>query len=286
MKEQFAKAGLRLEISKTPLAPFRGDAPIFQMDIQRKLTGGLREEVFRIYPADAKIQVMGVDKKIEQLVLVVKEDAHEFFAPVPIVIVRDAKTHESGWEQRVATAMNVRERDITVHEGRISIRQRTSSNSRDFLLGKDERFMFIAQLPRHCTTVKEAHACLKNPVVTTAEGRIPGRTVRQGEWFFMNMSAAEETALKAGLKNKALSIQRKVPIEAGRAVRNKHVAEELVTTAGLRLEHGHPILQREEIFVRGAIRHPEHGTVKFKSWRRCVRNMESRNGPTGIGWID
>ena len=286
MKEQFAKAGLQLEISKTPLAPFRGDAPIFQMDIQRKLMGSLRKEYFRIYTADAKVQVMGVDKKIEQLVLSVKEDAHEFFAPVPFSIVNEARTHEIGWKQRLATAMNVKEHDIDIHEGSISIRQRTTAASRYFLLGKDERFMFIAQLPQHCTTVKEAHACLKNPVVTTAEGRVPGRTVRQGEWFFMNMSVAEESALKAGLKNKSLSIQRKAPIEAGRAVRNKHIAEELVTTAGRRLEHGHPVLRRDEIFVRGAVRHPEHGTVKFKSWRRCVRNMEGSSGATGIGWID
>lgn len=286
MKEQFAKAGLRLEIHKSPLAPFRGEAPIFQMDIQRKLTGGLREEVFRIYPADAKVQVMGVDKKIEQLVLSVKEDRHEFFVPVPYGIIQDAKMHEAGWKERIATTMRVRTMDIGINEGRISVKQTTSAASRYFLLGKDERFMFIAQLPQHCTTVKEAHACLKNPVVTTAEGRVPGRTVRQGEWFFMNMSVAEESALKAGLKNKSLSIQRKAPIEAGRAVRNKHIAEELVTTAGRRLEHGHPVLRRDEIFVRGAVRHPEHGTVKFKSWRRCVRNMEGSSGATGIGWID
>jgi hypothetical protein len=38
--------------------------------------------------------------------------------------------------------------------------------------------------------------------------------------------------------------------------------------------------------VRGAIRHPDHKTVRFSQWTNTVANTEAFDQPEGVKWID
>jgi hypothetical protein len=82
-------------------------------------------------------------------------------------------------------------------------------------------------------------------------------------------------------------IQRKVAIgnAMGQRGGNPHTADELVKISAPKLDHGFTVNQREDIFVRGKVRHKDHKTVAFKQWRKVIRNAEL--APTsGINWID
>jgi len=272
---QFAKAGLKLEITDNPVGGRGVNRAVFGMDIQRKIKGNWRSEYFRIWPGEeVNIQVINTDKKLSQLVLMVHEKAREFTEEVGQYVARE-----------------VPQRDIVrrLKKGRVVVRRRTSSNKRHFLLGVDERQLFIAQLPEAAPTVQRAHDRLKAPTVWLYEGKQMGRTIRQGEWFFLNVDANEQANIDEAV-GKGL-VQRKVDIAAARRGRrggggNQHVAEELIVADGVRLEHGYSIRGRE-IFVRGKVRHPEHKTVSFKSWRKVIRNTESNEGRMeGVAWVD
>jgi len=137
--------------------------------------------------------------------------------------------------------------------------------------------------------VRDAHDSLKTSTVTFAEGKAPGKTVRQGEWFFVHPTKEEKEAITAVTRKKRGAILRKTAIGAGG---NPHVAEELIRmpseAVGLKLAHGYPVQSRDAIYVRGGIRHVDHKTVKFKTWRRVIRNNEPSGAaaPAGVGWID
>jgi hypothetical protein len=135
-------------------------------------------------------------------------------------------------------------------------------------------------------TVQAAHASLKTATVTLAEGKVPGRTVRQGEWFFVNPAPEELAEIAAWLGGKRGFIKKKEPIGTGG---HPHVADELVQLPSdyLKLEHGYTVQGHNPIYVRGAIKHQDHATVSFKSWRRVIRNNEGGATQTGgIRWID
>jgi len=62
------------------------------------------------------------------------------------------------------------------------------------------------------------------------------------------------------------------------------VADEVFVAPGLRERPG-PALPRA--YVRGAVRHPDHRTVFFHSWRLVVPNLEALEQPVeGIAWVD
>ena len=273
---QFAKAGLKLEITDNPLGGRGINNKVFGMDIQRKTKGNWRNEYFRIWPGgeENNIQVINVDKKTEQLVLMVHEKKQEFTETV--------KKHS-------VAAFKPNDIVRVLKNGDAIVRRHTSGNKRHFLLGVDERQMFIAQLPEAASTVRQAHDRLKAPTVWLYEGKQAGRTIRQGEWFFLNVDSAEQGKIEHAVKNGLVRL--KIDIASGIAGRrvkfkNEHVAEELVIVEGTKLERGLPIRERD-IFVRGSVRHPEHKTVSFKNWRKVIRNTESNEGRmSGVGWID
>jgi hypothetical protein len=63
--------------------------------------------------------------------------------------------------------------------------------------------------------------------------------------------------------------------EAARISRSgrPHVADEVM-------------LANFHIFVRGAIRHPDHRTVRFLHWMRAIPNTETSDRPEGVRWVD
>lgn len=271
--KQFEKAGLKLELTKKPFVKVSDDG-VFQMDVGRSLNGNRRDEWIRIWPGadENQVEVRNIDSKICQLVLAVKEGERMFEVDIP-------KT----WGKQRG--------DIVVKEymkGKqkmLTIKRRTPKAMRFMLVGRDERQLFIATLPRHCTTVKEAHEVLKGSTVTMAEGRVSGKTIRQGEWFFLHVSEEEAERIKQHIK--LFGTQKERPLGNLLGVRQgkPHVVTEAVVIAPKKLEHGHSVQGRSEVYVRGKVRHEDHKTVSFKDWRKVIKNAEGGGG-NGVYWID
>ena len=285
----FKKAGLTLRMLTEPLAA--GSPEVFGMDIQRV---GKNNEVFRIWPGgeDNHVQVLNIDKSISQLILLVKEDERSFW-----VDVRNASGYKSrfkgNWKAKYLEDHNLKSGMLREVGTKVQIQQKTPSEKRHFLMGVDERQLFIAQCPRGVTTVKDAHESLKAPKLILEEGPQRGRTIRQGEWFFLNVTPEEQELIDTKVSQHL--VERLVPIGGAVGARfgstrgfagggNPHMAEEVVVAPELNK------VRSREVFVRGAIRHPDHKTIRFKAWRKVIRNAERvQDGVArmaGVNWID
>ena len=282
----FAAAGLKLVLADEPME--KGNPAIFQLDIPRKLRGNTRTEWFRIWPGheDNTIVVLVVDKRLQQLVLFVKEEKRTF-------IRTDRYTYHR-W-RTVRRPMRGEARDglevVAIRDTgtgyAVDLRGETPSTKRHYLCGVDERQLFVCQLPRGCSSVADAHRALKRTELVLAEGRAPGRTVRQGEWFFVNLTYEERTRLERLLAERPYLIHKKEAIGAGG---HPHRADEVVRIPGKVLEHGWPI-RENDVFVRGTVQHVDHAPVRFAVWRKVIRNNEvggaaapmTRNG---VFWVD
>lgn len=171
-----------------------------------------------------------------------------------------------------------------------------------FLCGHDERAWFVAALPERppVTTVAQARDALKPPAALAGERRLARKYrnrrrnpayVRQGEWFFLPTPE---------LRVEAWVVLRDEPLSRGRGS-TPHVAQEAVRMGGetVYVSLGHPtgLLQDEydtflrrnpeawrwnwrvmrrdpEVYVRGRVTHPDHGTVTLREWHRALMNRE------------
>ena len=137
-----------------------------------------------------------------------------------------------------------------------------------YLCGHDEQHWFVASLPfsRRTTTVRGAIEALKPAAVLRAQKRLgvthrryrrkTAAYVRQGEWFFL-----PRPKMHVG--------DRAVP--NGQLVREggkPHRVEWLYRPEG-----------SDETFVRGAVSHPDHATIRLQVWHRVVQNTEVRLDP-------
>lgn len=261
---RFAAARLPLELADEPIGRV-SSTDIFGMDIQRKLSRDWRTEYFRIWPGHVRnrIEVLGTDNRLCQLVLLVHEPARFFETRVP-------KRALPAGDQRIVRA------DGQFHW---IIRERTPDFKRHYLCGVDERQLFIAELPRGVSTVRDAHRVLKADEVLLAEGK--RRVTRQGEWFFLELTPEEDQRLSAALPTAI--VERRRPVGLGG---HPHTADEVVRLPGLRLEHGHPV-RSFDVFARGRVRHVDHKTVVLAHWHKVVRNTEPNAGRMAtIAWID
>jgi hypothetical protein len=289
-KTAFASVGLELIELKQPVTN-RGSVDTFFMDIERtfKRGAGHRKEVFRIYPghADNRIQVVARDKGIGQLVLMVQELSREFWTPVSYTIDKNIKAALGKKMTLVAARKECGvTRPIRKAGKTFEVFQKTPGSVRHYLLGFDERQLFIAQLPRAVTTVSEAHASLKSAPVTLAEGKV-GKATRQGEWFFLDVTPEDLVRINAATKKNLILKKQAIGIHAGRHGGNPHVADELLVIRENTLEHGFTVRARSEVYVRGSIRHVDHKTVTFTKWKKVLVNNEGAVGNIpGIGWID
>ena len=266
---RFESAGLPLDLHDAPLVSARQAAAdqVVQIDISRFSSGRHREERFRLWLGGAgnRVEVQGVERHLSQLVLMIHEPRRRFevaigpFAPVPpgLRVVRE--------------------------EGRRRwVEQWTDDAKRHFLCGKDEQHLFVAQLPRAVSTVRQAHETLRNPRLDAAERDSPSRTVRQGEWFFVALTPAEEASVTARVGARAIVRRNAGLAQVARVGRRgrPHVAQE---TVALLTEPEHAT----RVYVRGAVRHPDHRTVFFHTWRRVFANSEVQaSAAQGVLWVD
>jgi hypothetical protein len=243
---------------------------IVQIDISREWTRK-RGERFRVYPgaADNRLEVLGVDRQLAQLVLVVAERERKFLvrfgphAPLPtdaVVVKRDKK---SVW-----------------------VEQLTSDRERRFLCGMDEQHLFIALLPEPVASVREAHRALRPVELDAAEQGAPRPTIRQGEWFFVALAAEVEREISTLARKTLHAVRGRGIAEAAGIVRlgRPHVAEEILVVEGIPDRYGD---RSKRVYARGAIRHPDHRTVELPTWRLVLPNREALEQPVaGVGWID
>lgn len=296
--KQFDKAGLVLKVHDEPLRSGRGMNRIVQIDVGRSLQGNTRHEWFRMYIPDsgALLQVRNVDKKISQLVLLVKEKETKFEQEVFYSSWNNDSFED--WVQRQRDNLARGSKVKSVHRpgskkmkrGGVIVETKTDPDTRYFLMGVDERQLFIAQLTQAVTTVAEAHRNLGS-TVEFFEGKRKGSAMdRQGEWFFLETSEETRREINKAIKGAKGVLIKKANIggAAGRNGGNPHTADELVKLNGIPLEHGWPV-RGERVFVRGKVRHVDHKTVKFSHWREVIANNEgatAQASAAGVLWVD
>jgi len=257
LSRPFESAGLRLVLPDRPLVQL--NAEIFQMDIHRERG----PETFRLWKGHASnsVRVTDTDKGRRQLVLLVQEPPRPFEETVskrrfdvPPPQVRDLRLLKENAETWV-------------------FERWTASTMRRYLCGMDERHLFIAEF-QGGTTVRDAHRLLKPEAVLDADRSAPGRTLRQGEWFFVRIPAAEMRLLELRIRESPYIVRRAESLGGnGRP----HLADEVVR------------LDPERVYARGRIRHPDHKTLVLSEWRRVHRNAEVRAasmGSNGVFWVD
>jgi len=280
LARRFANANLRAEViqeetREAPLSTPGVDAPgVFQMSI----LGQRREEFFRIWPGarDNRVEVEGIDRELHQVVLLVQEPARMFVERVRkrrIFVDRNRVVREDVSR----TGVKVLREDGAF----LWLERWTDPRKRHFLCGRDERQLFICQLPRAVSTVREAHQVLRAPAVIRAKGKV----VRQGEWFFIDPSPLELEAMEIALRRLRTVVRFRARISWGG---NPHVADELVVVPPT--EVGGTAVERT-VLVRGRVRHVDHDEVRLPSWTKVVRNAEPVNAAgmarmAGVRWID
>ena len=220
--------------------------------------------------------------------------------PIAIDVLRDRRGEFFDIDVRPDVELEVLDADARARH--LLLLTRVDGEKARFLCGHDERHWFVAAIPesRPVSTVEAAQDALRPRAV--------GRTtyVRQGEWFFVPAPAFEPTRLEP--------IRRKEPIvRSGGGT--PHIAAEAVRTGGTtvylpqipwtglserqrdalnrqfsrgvlearmrELRKANPrwrwisMLRDPELYVRGAIRHPDHATVTLPGWHRVYLNTES-----------
>jgi hypothetical protein len=219
-----------------------GDA-VVQLDIAREPSRRGRGERFRLWrgAADNRVEALGMDRRLMQLVLLVHEPRRAFelevssFAAVP----RGVRVLREGRRTRVVESF-------------------TTDRKRHFLLGMDEQHLFVALLPDPVSTVRAAHESLRDPRVVTGERRAQQPTVRQGEWFFVALTPQEERDVDAEV-GRGLRVAKHVGIAQAAGIRRigrPHVADEVFVSAAARDEDGSP-----RAYVREAIEQPIPGVA-------------------------
>jgi hypothetical protein len=287
---RFASAGLELRLASLPFARGAGSADIFQMDIRRARPKDARSEHFLVWPGqgDNNAVVQGTDRDMHQLVLMIREGHRDFEETIPTWIVR-AIPHAPGsalWRTSIAARAGVRPELVIVHKGGAAIRRETRGSTRHMLVGRDERQLFMCELPKPCTTVKAAHDALRVPAARTRSKSALDQPIRQGEWFFIVVPHAESSFIDEGIAKNTFFVRRKTSINSVIPRAGKpHVVDELVVTRADvdRSGRRHPV-----VYVRGAVRHVDHRTIHIPRWRRVLRNLEVDQGrsPLGGTWID
>jgi hypothetical protein len=171
-----------------------------------------------------------------------------------------------------------------------------------FLCGHDEREWFVAAVPGTASTVRQAKDALQPRIVRAALNlhRVRERERhlrkndafrRQGEWFFIP---------EPRLRFKESLVLRNEPIRRG--LGKPHIVEELYREGGelVYVCSEHPIgvtdhqyrailsqrasaagwdwrtmRRNPRVYARGAIRHPDHATIRLPDWSRVVLNTET-----------
>jgi hypothetical protein len=190
--------------------------------------------------------------------------------------------------------------DVRPRDRHLLLLARIGEGKSKFLCGHDERHWFVAAIPeaaRGVTGVIAAKVALQPPAVRDLiERRRPkdpfrrrnAANLRQGEWFFVPA---------VGIHPQAALVLRDEPLTRGRG--NPHVMQfayrrggEVVYVSrlyptGLSQARFERLPERErknqswqqflrdpEVYAKGAVRHPDHATIRLAGWHRVLMNIE------------
>ncbi len=296
--KQFKKVGLVLKITDEPIGRTTND-DIFQMDVGRKVAGTRRTEWFEIWPGhdDNKIQILDIDHNLNQILLLVHE-------PERIFETEERKQTGKWGTKPVDRRYRLNELGVKFRETETHfiITEKTTPVVRHFLMGVDERQLFVAQLISGTTNINEARKQLGS-TVKFHEGVRKMSPKRQGEWFFLKTTMEQEDIIDSFIqKNKAWIVNKaNIGQYAGRPTGNPHVADELIVitddkatierlgwSKGRRKRNpkGTLPVRYNQVYVRGKIRHIDHKTLKYTHWYQVVLNNEGNTESATQTWID
>jgi len=192
------------------------------------------------------VEVLGIDGSFKQLVLLVKEPEREYFVKKEM----DGELKET--------------------------KEHTDPTERRYLMGMDEKHLFISGLPKgDVSTVEEAHQVLKHAEVVKAERE--GREVkRQGEYFFVPLTEKEEEDFMVKVdewkKRKGKNILRNASLR--RNGHRPHCVKRFIT-----------MRRGTKRYAQGNVTHEQHVPLYLPSWHRIYRNRETES-PGISGFID
>jgi hypothetical protein len=265
----FKEARIPLQLASAPLRQVHRD--IFQLDIRRE-----PGERVLLWPggADNGFEALSVDASRHQVLLAVQEPRRPFEDRIQIREGRVTREQIEAFVRESGGGRVLRPRGSSWIVERF-----TDPAERRFLVGFDQDHLFAAQVPTG-NTVREAHEGLKPEEVRIAEERWPGRTVRQGEWFFVPTTPKEEE--EARRFNSRWQWRHMLP-----STGEPHYAEFLISVPTVRNRGaGWDGLR---LYARGTVHHRDHRTVCFDRWRRVHLNTEVRRRKElarGFYWID
>jgi len=289
---------LVLKITDEPIGRTTND-DIFQMDVGRKVVGTRRTEWFEIWPGhdDNKIQILDIDHNLNQILLLVHE-------PERIFETEERKQTGKWGTKPVDRRYRLNELGIDFRETKTHfiIIEKTTPLVRHFLMGVDERQLFVAQLISGTTNINEARKQLGS-TVKFHEGVRKMSPKRQGEWFFLKTTMEQEDIIDSFIqKNKAWIVNKaNIGQYAGRPTGNPHVADELIVitddkatierlgwSKGRRKRNpkGTLPVRYNQVYVRGKIRHIDHKTLKYTHWYQVILNNEGATESATQSWID
>ena len=277
--EKFKAAGLELQMLDRSIG--LGNRQIFQLDIKRDAKGTHRREWYACWPGTAEgveAQVLDTDKKKCQLLLMVKEGKAKFFRykVQPKALITNAKGNLPKGVKIVKRHPN----------GSVDIQEETTGKTRKYLVGRDERMLFMCEVKSNVTNMRTALDSLKS-TITTAEGKNVDFK-RQGEWLMLRATKAETAAIETVLKKDPSRLHKKVDIALlveGRSARKPHVASEAVTVPPppAAKDYAYSVRGRDDVFIRGTVKHSDHPTKRLPVgvWHKVIRNNEVRDIAAG-----
>jgi hypothetical protein len=177
------------------------------------------------------------------------------------------REHFRVWPGR-GTSIDVLSVDRALRQVALRVREaarrgRRTPGTSSYLCGVDDRRLFVARL--------NGGAAPRGP---------SGKPLRRGEWTFLPMPEADRERLEALIAGRRAVVLADEPLPgAGGA---SFTAEQLVRVpapAWAADGRGPGIA----VFVRGALRHAEHGTVRLGAWRTALRFAEGQARP--VYWI-
>jgi len=219
---------------------FLTNVPIVRLSVNERPA-----EHFMVDVGDEKnrVEVLNTDKDFKQLILLVKEPKREYTVPRA-------------------------DRDGNIKQ----IKEYTDPTERRYLMGLDEKHLFISGLPKeNINTVAEAHQALKHKAVVEAEGE--GKEIkRQGEYFFIPLSEKEEEEFLAKVdRDKKIKCKKD---RLSRRGQRPHFVKRLI-----RMRRG------RKVYAQGIVSHEQHNPLILSNWHMVYRNRETES-PGRNGFVD
>jgi hypothetical protein len=247
LEERFAQAGVPLRLARTP------------HEFDRHLIVQRAETLFmvdvrrvRTRRREREFILLHYGEKVEVRVLGIDRHLHQVVLGVD---EPETKVTTLEWNQGLGE--------------HIAVERVVPASSRRLLVGMDERHLFVCPLQQKASSVREAHRKLMPQRVQDALHLGPKR---HGEWFFVpvqNDEVLEKITARVALEGAA----RHRSIGGERRGGHTHVVDEWCG--------------RDEVFVRGRVRHPEHRVLELRGWHQVHRNTENLESRIrGMTWVD